>query len=511
MVATAQTLFTLPAPAESAPAPARAGKRPTVLSYGLGADSTAILLKFLADPAAYGLEPDLSDLTVVHSVTGDEWSDSLTYVDRLVLPLLAARKVRTVQIARGGRRDADGVVILDDTRTPRRIWAAGPWRLSQELRAAGTVPQMANGKRTCSIRFKGWCLDTWAAYEFGTATFRRVIGYHAGELGRAEKDSLIQSRINAEAGRVVCEPYYPLIHADGMDRAAVEAYVFEQLGEKIRKSYCAQCPFSGVCASRERHEERLREHPETGAAVLAMEYTSQALNEKVALYGARSLYRQLSEDPENAEVLARFERALDEAVFALYEVRRVYLPGRTKGCKAAHGARCSSPRWWCRTERSKVCRKAHGAAAPSCGGAEESCRGQQIKGQAWRSVRTVWEGPRGAAESTLATWGAQAGAELRWGETSGIERAHYLDAGDGYPSAAAYLVAAPAGVEDKQRTAKRADAGFEAKWTQVTGLVGTRWEPLRPLVVTAAVRTSGPAPVRPLRNIQGALSVAIVA
>ncbi|MYW67203.1 hypothetical protein GTY65_24495 [Streptomyces sp. SID8379] len=248
MVATAQTLFELPAPADPAPAPAEpAGKRPTVLSYGLGADSTAILLKFLADPAAYGLEPALSDLIVVHSVTGDEWPDSLSYVDRLVLPLLAARKVRTVQIARGGRRDADGVVILDDSRTPHRIWASGPWRLSVELRAAGTVLQMANGRRTCSSRFKGWCLDAWAAYEFGTATFRRVIGYHAGERPRAAKDSVIQERINHDAGRIVCEPYHPLIDTDGMDRAAVEAYVFEQLGEKIRKSYCDVFSIESTC------------------------------------------------------------------------------------------------------------------------------------------------------------------------------------------------------------------------------------------------------------------------
>jgi hypothetical protein len=54
--------------------------RTTVLSYGLGADSTAILLKFLADPAAYGLRPDLSDLVLVHAVTGNEWPDSLDYV-----------------------------------------------------------------------------------------------------------------------------------------------------------------------------------------------------------------------------------------------------------------------------------------------------------------------------------------------------------------------------------------------------------------------------------------------
>ncbi|MCX4976515.1 hypothetical protein [Streptomyces sp. NBC_00620] len=128
----------------------------TVLSYGLGADSTAILLMFLADPERYGLRPDLSDLVIVHAVTGDEWPDSLDYVDRLVLALLRAARVRLVQIARGGPEDADGVVVLDDSRAPRRIHAQGPWRLSDELRAAGTVPQMARGKRT-------WCVNCTSA------------------------------------------------------------------------------------------------------------------------------------------------------------------------------------------------------------------------------------------------------------------------------------------------------------------------------------------------------------
>ncbi|WP_164835990.1 hypothetical protein [Actinacidiphila soli] len=45
--------------------------RMTALSYGLGADSTCILLMILADPAAFGLRADLADLVVVHAVTGN--------------------------------------------------------------------------------------------------------------------------------------------------------------------------------------------------------------------------------------------------------------------------------------------------------------------------------------------------------------------------------------------------------------------------------------------------------
>lgn len=148
---------TLPAPLFHLPEPSRQttfgrSSGMTVLSYGLGADSTAVLIEFLDRPERYELAPDPSDLIVVHAVTGDECPDTLDYVDRLVLPRLRRAGVRLVQIARAGRQDAGGVVVLDDSRSPRRIFARGPWRLSDELREAGTVPQIANGRRK-------WCVN----------------------------------------------------------------------------------------------------------------------------------------------------------------------------------------------------------------------------------------------------------------------------------------------------------------------------------------------------------------
>lgn len=495
-------LFELSAPAAPpAPAPRRSGI--TVLSYGLGADSTAILLMYLAAPQRYGLARDLSDLVVVHAVTGDEWPDSLSYVDRLVLPLLRQKRVRLVQIARGGPQDADGVVILDDSRAPRRIFRQGPWRLSDELCAAGTVPQMARGKRTCSIRFKGWCLDRWAEHEFGTASFRRTIGYHAGELGRAEGDSDIQRELNREAGRTICEPYYPLIHA-GMDRSAVEAYVLALLGEPIRKSYCAQCPFSGVCASREAHEARLRAHPHVAADVLRMEYVSQALNEKVALYGTTSLRKRLTEDGRNAAVVDAFELSLNQAAHALYEVRRIYFAARTADCRKWHGKACRTARWWCRQPRTELCQQDHPAetSAPWCSGLA-GCRGEAKKGQAWRSVRTVWEGDRRGAQAQLRALADEHGMTLETGEHSGIERARYLQEASGYPTVSAYLVAAPAGVHDKQRK------HFEERWTQLTGRDGTAGEPVRELPKPAPRRRTGDGPV--VRRAKTIGSVTLIA
>ncbi|MFD0269573.1 hypothetical protein ACFVGY_23855 [Streptomyces sp. NPDC127106] len=491
-----------------------ARKRMTVLTWGLGADSTANILRFINDPVGNGLEPDLSDLVIVHAVTGDEFRDSLSYADRLVLPLLRAWRIRLVQVCRGGPRDADGVLVLDDSRAPRRIHAAGPWRLSDELRTAGTVPMLASGQRRCSIRFKGWVLDTWAAHEFGTETFRRVIGYHADETGRALKDSAIQDQLNTAADRIICEPDYPLIRA-GMNRAAVEQYVLDCLGEMILKSHCVQCPFTGVCSSRDLYEQRLRVHPAEAAQVLRMEHISLALNERMSLYGpAGSLRRRLAEDDRNRPVLDAFQADLEQTPYAVYEVRRITGLGRTKDCRRWHGKDCAEPKWWCSQQRKPRCRRIHtvvdqgGApldAEPQCPGDDERCRGEQQKGPTWRSVRTVYEGPRERAEELVTRFAGRFPERVRLvvGETSGIRRAHYLPESESLPHAEAFVVAAPAGVADKQRP------GFEKRWTEHTGGKPV-FRPLRDLPEQAPRRRSagGPAPLHRAKVIGDVLLIA---
>ncbi|MFL5335963.1 MAG: hypothetical protein ACJ8H8_22995, partial [Geminicoccaceae bacterium] len=82
------------------------------------------------------------------------------------LPALAAHGVRYVQVARSGPEAADGWSVLDDSTTPSRLFIeGGRWKLSDELKAGGTVPQYAN--RRCSIKFKGWVLDRWIAQHLG--------------------------------------------------------------------------------------------------------------------------------------------------------------------------------------------------------------------------------------------------------------------------------------------------------------------------------------------------------
>ncbi|GAA3148438.1 hypothetical protein GCM10020255_027350 [Rhodococcus baikonurensis] len=90
-----------------------------VLSYGLGEDSTAILLRWIKDPTSRDF--DLSDLVVITAMTGNEWESTRTAVETHVLPRLAAAGIRYIQVGRARRhvtKAGDGVVVLDDSRTP---------------------------------------------------------------------------------------------------------------------------------------------------------------------------------------------------------------------------------------------------------------------------------------------------------------------------------------------------------------------------------------------------------
>lgn len=121
---------------------------PVVISWGMGADSTGLLLRWLHEPRSRPC--NLDDLLVVTAMTGDEWPVTGVLAEQHILPRLTAFGVRWVQVARAGASQSDGISVLDDSRAPVRVHLAGAWKLSDELRAAGTVPQVA-GSRRCSV------------------------------------------------------------------------------------------------------------------------------------------------------------------------------------------------------------------------------------------------------------------------------------------------------------------------------------------------------------------------
>ncbi|WP_040698929.1 hypothetical protein [Nocardia vinacea] len=132
------------------------GAIPVCWSYGLGVESTAAIVRMLLDPGFRPpeLREHLSNLIVMVAQTGDEWSSTCDLVAEHVLPLLAERKVRLVEVARAGPRAADGIVVLQDTRAPTRLHPDpdehGFYSLSAEHRRNRVMPTLG-GQRTCSV------------------------------------------------------------------------------------------------------------------------------------------------------------------------------------------------------------------------------------------------------------------------------------------------------------------------------------------------------------------------
>ena len=76
-------------------------RHPHVLNYGMGVDSTAILLRWLEmtdNERGFPLE----DLIVLTAQTGDEFESTKKLVEAHIFPLLRKHRIRFVEIAKHG-------------------------------------------------------------------------------------------------------------------------------------------------------------------------------------------------------------------------------------------------------------------------------------------------------------------------------------------------------------------------------------------------------------------------
>lgn len=274
----------------------------------MGVESSALLWRWLTDPSSRWFP--LCNLIVIIAQVGHESARTKWLMEHVLFPRLRELRVRTVQVARAGPKVADGIAVLADTRAPTTCFTEGVYTLNDELTAAGTVPQIASGRRRCSCRFKGEPLDWWLSQEFGDRPYLHTMGFGCHELRRVERD-----RSYATVQRAT---RYPLV-TWGWDRERCEAYLLEQTGFSWVKSACSTCPFSN---GREHMLERYREFPDDAVEALAVEARSVCLNERMTLFKDRSLYSVIVADG-NQEALDRFHALLDTASWALYEVRRV--------------------------------------------------------------------------------------------------------------------------------------------------------------------------------------------
>lgn len=360
-----------------------------VLSYGMGVDSTAILLHWLTNPQSRDF--DLSELVVITAMTGDEFTETGQLVEDHIIPLLNSAGVRFVQVARGGARVEDGVVVLSDSVFTRALHLDGVYKLSDELIAAGTVPQVASGRRLCSIKQKGVPLDTWLADNI-VGPFRHVMGFNADELRRVTRDSSYSTEVRHSE--------YPLVDWGwGRDDCVDFIESVLGLGRPWPKSCCTFCPFA-----QDNHLSRYADDPQSAVEAMMLEHVSMALNPRMTLFSSKSVIELVAGAlPEAADLFYEYVASTEHA---LYDIRRVFHARRTDPTK---------------------------------------------KGSANRSVRVVERGAPVLLHRRLRELAIELGGDdpsIEHGVLrSWINRADT----DRYPTVERFLVVAPSGVEDKQQ------------------------------------------------------------
>lgn len=301
-----------------------------VLSYGMGVDSTAILLRWLYEPTSRNF--DIADLAIVTAQTGDEWPQTGAIVAQYVLPLLREHGVRFIECARRTGSTTDGVLVFQDTDCPEGLNIGGEYKLSDELLLSGTVPQ-TGGARLCSAKSKGWALDEVIGAITHDQPYRHVVGFESEEVKRAERDATYNTALRTGE--------YPLLRAHwDWDREMCERYIEQVTGVyPWPKSACTMCPFALTNkAGRKRTIARYAAEPEHGIFALSMEHLAVALNRKQGLIAGDRLYDAIAE-AGHADLLRAFHRHLDGTRHALYEVRRVMRGRKDDPTKMANAAR----------------------------------------------------------------------------------------------------------------------------------------------------------------------------
>lgn len=311
-----------------------------LFSNGLGVESVAILLLWLLEPSTRDFA--LEDLIVITAMVGAEWPDTIADFEKHILPLFRKHKVRFVQVGRGGHLEEDGIVVLDDSRCPERLYASGAYTLTTELETAGTVPQFG-GEHRCSLKFKAFVIESWLE-EYLSGLVRHSFGYNAEELDRIAKcNAAMDARLggafdclparvsfgyNAEELERIAKAqlydrplrisHFPLQQC-GWKRQKCLDYIFEKLGVTWRKSACRYCPFARITAD---HIARQKQFPiDTGQAMFT-ERLSLAMNERGQLYSKEPLY-QIVLNSGNTAAVEHFNSEMNGQPWAIYRVRRI--------------------------------------------------------------------------------------------------------------------------------------------------------------------------------------------
>jgi len=247
---------------------------PLVVAYGLGVNSTAMLIEF----ARRGIKPDM----ILFADTGGEKPETYRY-----LPIIQQYL-----------KEVNFPSVVTVRYQPK--WA-NYHTLEEQCLATGTLPSLAYGGKSCSLKYKRTPQDRYILSHFPPEEFvergRRVvraIGFdasekrrtHAGvvkaiglDAGEEHRLTWARPRSSESEQRPSREAWldehffvywYPL-YDWGMDRSACERSIREAGLPVPMKSACFFCP-----ASKKAEIVALRQrHPDLLARALAIERTAQ--------------------------------------------------------------------------------------------------------------------------------------------------------------------------------------------------------------------------------------------
>jgi hypothetical protein len=103
-----------------------------VMSNGLGVESVAIMLRWINEPESRDFA--LKDLIVITAMMGREWPDTIQKFEQHMLPLFRKHGIRFVQVARAGHLEEEGIIVLNDSRAPSKVFAEGAYTATQATR-----------------------------------------------------------------------------------------------------------------------------------------------------------------------------------------------------------------------------------------------------------------------------------------------------------------------------------------------------------------------------------------
>ena len=193
-----------------------------VLSCGGGLDSFAMLLWALIA----GVRIDVvvfCDVADPEGLDPGEWPGTYRHLREVVMPLCAAHGIE--------------FVWMDTTSYPiRDARSLHAWMLER-----GQIP-VAGPKRLCTTIAKVERFEAWMTDRFPGQVVEVLIGYEAGEEGRAERDPNSGTGRKHNPGEAVRVNRFPLMEL-GLCRCRCEA-ICRAIGFPVpRKSACVFCPY----------------------------------------------------------------------------------------------------------------------------------------------------------------------------------------------------------------------------------------------------------------------------